>query len=364
MAQTPAETAPPTPTLAGEPGTRTGSDGAFIDRIRRLVAAGDFSKAEEQLDAWLAVNANSSNGYLPEAYLLRGDAKLGQDDEFQAMYDYEEVISGFPSSEYFVTALERELEVAKLYFGGRRKKMFGVRIDSGRPIAEETVMRINERLPGSRLAEKALMMLADFYYERRDLRMAAETYDTFVKLFPESSLRKKAMQRLIFSNVAQFKGTDYDASTLNDAKIQIENFRDRFPADADAAGLGDELMIRLDENSAMQMFNVANWYDDRGDWVSAKATLNRLVRRYPSTKAAEQGFDLLVSKGWAPELSESIAPASLSPEKASPTNNPTEAAPQAQPEAQREPQPLAHPDGVDAAPAQPPAATPSRGGGR
>ena len=186
------------------------------------VAAGKFSDAESQLDPWIETNANTANRYLAEAYLLRGDAKLGQDDEFQAMYDYEEVVKGYPSSEYFVTALERELEVAKLYFGGRRKKMFGVRIDSGTPIAEETVMRINERLPGSRLAEKALMELADFYYRRRDLRMAAETYDTFIKLFPESSLRRKAYQRLIFSNVAQFKGTDYDASSLNEAKIQIQ----------------------------------------------------------------------------------------------------------------------------------------------
>jgi len=343
-------------TLVRERAGRTGTDGAFIDRVRGLVAAGDFSKAEDQLDGWLAANENTSNAYLPEAYLLRGDAKVGQDDEFEAMYDYEEVVKGFPSSEYFVTALERELEVAKLYLGGRRKKFLGlVRIDSGVPIAEETIMRINERLPGSRLAEKSLMELADFYYRRRDLRMAAETYDTFVKLFPDSALRKKALQRVIFSNVAQFKGTDYDASTLSDARIQIENFRDRYPAEAEAAGLGDELVVRLDENAATQMFKVAKWYDSRGDWVSSRATLNRLVRRYPSSRAAEEGFDLLVAKGWAPDLSDPPVPSGPQPE--------------AEPEAELVPatppplQPESAPGGIDPLPSQPPPASSSPGGG-
>ncbi len=288
-------------TLERSRGARTDADGAFIDAMRNLIASGNFAEAETQLDGWIARNNNTTNASLAEAFLLRGDARLGQDDEFQAMYDYEEVVKGFPSSEYFVTALERELEVAKLYLNGRRKKMFGMRIDSGTPIAEETIMRINERLPGSRLAEKALMELGDFYYRRRDLRMAAETYDTFLKLFPESSLRRKAYQRLIYSNVAMFKGTSYDASSLTDAKIQIQDFRSRFPADAEQAGLGDELVVRLDESSATQQLKVARWYNKRGDWVSAKATLNRLIRRYPSTRAAEEGFDMLVENGWAPE---------------------------------------------------------------
>ena len=196
-------------------------------------------------------------------------------------------------------ALERELDVAKMYFGGLKKKSLGIfRIDSGVPLAEETVMRINQRLPGSRLAEKALLMLADYYYDERDLRMAAESYDVFLTLFPRSEHRQKAMQRRVYANIAQFKGPSYDASGLIDAKIQVQRYQAEYPVDAERTGLGEVLMARLDEQTARQLLSVAEWYDKRGDPPSQRLTLQRLLHKHPQTGAAKLAADILTTHGW------------------------------------------------------------------
>lgn len=276
------------------------SDRASLDRARSLIAAGDFDAALEILEPWLTLNESSGNPFVAEALLLRGDAKLGNDEEYDALFDYEKVVNRFPESEMFSTALEREMDVASLYFSGRRVKTFGIRIDSGRPIGEEIVMRINERLPGSKLAERGLLELADYYYKRRDLRMASETYDVFLTLFPTSRQRLFAMQRRIFANVAQYQGPAYDANPLIEARLQIEEFETSGAGTAEKLGLGEELKTRLDESAAEQMWSVSQWYLKRSDPTSARYTMLRLVRRFPTTRAAELAFDELNSRGWMP----------------------------------------------------------------
>ena len=282
------------PTKAPEPGT----DAAVIADARQKLADRKISEALKILDTWIEANETSKSQYLAEAYLLRGDCKLADMDEYEALRDYEKVTKEFAGSEYFVKAMERELTIAKMYFGGMRKKTFGLRIDSGIPYAEEICMRINERLAGSRLAEEAMITMADYYYTARDLRMAAESYDVFLKLFPKSEQRQKAMQRRVYANIAQFKGPQYDATGLVEARYQIQRFQTEFPAEAEQSGMGDALVARLDESAAEQRLVTAEWYLKRGDPISARLTLQRLVRAFPRTAAAEKATDILNKNGW------------------------------------------------------------------
>lgn len=276
-----------------------GSDAAVIAGARKLLAEGDASKAIDILDTWIEANETTKNPNLPEAFLVRGDAILEDGNEFEALYDYERITQDYAGSEYFVRALEREFEVAKLYLGGLRKKSLGLfRIDSGIPIAEEIIMRINERLPGSRLAERAMLALADYYYDERDLRMAAESYDVFLTLFPRSEFRQKAMQRRVYANIAQFKGPSYDASGLVEAKYQAQRYQTEYPVDAERSGLGEVLTARLDEQTARQLLEVAAWYEKRGDPPSQRLTLQRLLRKHPQSGAAQIAADILTKNGW------------------------------------------------------------------
>lgn len=270
-------------------------------RARELLAADKPGDAESLLTTWIdnaLVTGAASGSLAAEALYLRGNAKLAQDREYDALVDYEQVVNGYPGSEFFARSLERELQVARLYFGGRRRPtILGLRIDSGVPTAEEIVLRIVERLPGSRLAEKALLELGDFYARTRDLRMASEVYDVHTRIFPRSPQRPLAMQRLVYSSIAQFKGPNYDTSVLADAKVQVQRFATEFPAQAQQTGMTDSLVARVDESEAQAMLERARWYIRRDDAPAARIFLRRLVQRHPRSAAAQEALTMLDGLG-------------------------------------------------------------------
>ena len=292
----------------------TSPEAQMLDKARQLLADDRPGEVIDMITAWVESEDRRNNPYLPEAYLIRGRARLADGNEEDALRDYERIIKNYPASEQFVPALQRELEVARLYLAGMRRKALGLRIASGKPLAEEIIIRINERLPSSRLAEDALIELADFYYAERDLRMAAETYDVFLFRFPHSAYRARALQRRAFASIARFKGPEHDASGLIEARYQIEDFQREFPADAERLGMSDALIARLDDSAAQQLMSVANWYLARGEEAAARYTLTRLIRRHPGTASAREALAMFTEHAWPlPGLPEE-QPLPLSPE--------------------------------------------------
>ncbi len=275
-----------------------GTDEATIAQARRLLAEDKPGEARALLDAWIEEHRIGDSPWLPEAYRLRGDAKLAMDEEYRALIDYETVVSEFPGSPEFVTALEREFEIARRYLNGLRKRFLGMRIEDATPIGEELMLRIAERLPGSQLAEDAVLELADWYYRERDLKAAAETYDVFLELFPRSERRMHAYQRRIHANVARFKGPEYDASGLHEARVRIAEFRERYPAEAVRNGVGDALAARVDESAAAQLLTTARWYLKKRDRASARLVLERLTGAYPGTVSADRALAIMLEEGW------------------------------------------------------------------
>jgi outer membrane protein assembly factor BamD (BamD/ComL family) len=276
---------------------------AALDQTRRLLAEGKFSPALDTISKWIDEHESADDPLLPEALYLRGNAKLGMGNEFKALFDYEKIATKHTDSRpWFEQALERELDVAILYLNGLRKPSLGLlRIDSGVDVAEEIILRIHERLPFSKLDEKAELELADYYYRDRDLKMAATAYDCFLINFPKSEQREHAMQRKLFATIAQFKGPNYDASGLVEAKYQIQQYQQDFPLQAQTNGIGDSLQARLDESGAAQLLSVARWYLRHGDPPAAHLTLARLVHAHPGTAASREALAIMKTSGWLKE---------------------------------------------------------------
>lgn len=276
-----------------------GSDAALIAEARTHLAEKRPEKAKALLDKWIEVNGNSDNPYLPQAYLLRGDALTASGNEYKALYDYEQgVVNRFPATEEFVIALERELEIGVRYVNGLKYKWLGVRIWDASDIGEEILIRIQERLPSSRLAERAGIELADYYYRIRDLELAGEAYELFLLNYPNSAYKMKAMERRVYSSIGQYKGPRYDSASLLDAQALIRRYSALYPEEAEKVGLNDALVARIDESAAAELLESARWYMRQGDAVAARYTLTRLVAKHPSTAAGSLGLQILEERGW------------------------------------------------------------------
>jgi outer membrane protein assembly factor BamD (BamD/ComL family) len=272
-------------------------DEAIAD-ARRAIAEKDYARAQRLMDEFIEHHQREDNAYLPEAYLLRADSYLGRGFEYKALFDLERILREFPESEHFITANERELDIALAYASGLKRRVVGFRLFDATDYAVEILIRVQERLPGSALAEEAAIALADFYYERREMKLARDAYDLYILNFPTGPNRLKADRRLVFADIARFKGPRYDSSGLLDARVRIRNFERRYPGEAERIGLNDGMVARIDESLAAQLLESARWYLTQNDDPAARITLTRLLADHPRTFAATEALALAERKGW------------------------------------------------------------------
>jgi len=253
-------------------------------QARQALARGEAGRALSLVDAWL--ERYPVHPQRPEALLVQGDALLALGDEYKAAFSYEDLIRRYPMSEFFVPALEREFQIAIAYANGLKRRFFGTfRIIDATPEAQEILIRIQERLPGSSLAEKAGMELADFYFRIRDMSLAVEAYDVFIKNYPRSKHINKARLRLIASYLAQFKGPPYDSSGLVEATVKIKELQATEPVVAQQVG-ADALLVRIYESEAAKLALQARWYRQIDDFIGSERTIRRLMQAFPRSIAA------------------------------------------------------------------------------
>lgn len=261
-----------------------------IHAIRAALAGENPKQAERLAKAFIEKRPN--HPLIAEAYLLRGDALVARKHYYKSLYDYEYVIRVYAGTDHYLTAIEREFEIARLFAAGMKRRLLGMRIIPAGDEAEELFIRIQERLPGSAIGEKASMALGDYYFDRSDMKMAAEAYDLFLLNYPRSAQRERALLRLIEASLARFKGPRFDSTGLLEAAERIRDFQSEFPAAADRIG-AEALLIRVNESLALKALLDAQWYLKRGRDVGAAYSFRRVVLDYPDTQAAELALEHL-----------------------------------------------------------------------
>lgn len=273
-------------------------DEAYIREAWATLLGGNANEAKRMLSQWLRENRNRGNPWTPLALLVRGDAKVALDDEYDALYDYEEIARNYPGSPEFVKAAERELEIAVDYIEGKRRKFLGLRITNARRDGEEILVRIAERLPGSQLAERAMLELGAHYRRTGEFGLARDVYGIFLEAFPTSTFYRVVLLARIEATFAQYNGPQYDGSGLIETEELLDVYEAKYPGDLEVQAELDALRVRIDENQGQQLLGMAKVYLLRDEKASARYVLRRLLSDHPRTTAAEEGLDILRERGW------------------------------------------------------------------
>ena len=254
--------------------------------VRRSLADGDHGRTEFLAGQWL----NRHPGHPDRAlvHLARGDALRMQGKLYEALFDYEVIARTLPGSTAFVTAAERELEIATLFVTGTRRAFLGMRLLNASEDAEELLIRIQERLPGSRIAERAALILADYYFRSQRaerLALAIDMYSIFIENYPDSEFIDGAQSRVIQAHRRSFKGLSYDATGLYEAQSRLRHLKISAPATAYHVE-ADRLLGEIVELEAAKQLHIARWYHGTGDFIASEYTIRRLVESSPGSRAA------------------------------------------------------------------------------
>jgi outer membrane protein assembly factor BamD (BamD/ComL family) len=286
--------------------------------IRKAIAQERAGEAVDLATQWIEQHPN--HPMLPEAYLLRGDAHTANDDFYKSLFDYEYVLRAYPASTQYETALERELAVAEAFARGVKRRVWGMKWLPAESEAEELFIRIQERAPGSKVAERAGLELAEYYYRRSEMQLAAQAYGLFLANYPNSQWKQHVMQRQITANLATFKGPAFDATGLIEAKTRLADYKSQFPAAAEQLG-AQAMLTRVDESLALRSLQVAQWYDRTGNKASARFMYQRVLKDHAGSVAAKDALRRL----------QELDPTAYPPAPVPPAPAPAAAAPAAAP---------------------------------
>jgi outer membrane protein assembly factor BamD (BamD/ComL family) len=218
-------------------------------------------KAYKLVKKWIKKNKDSEENsqYMDQALFFKGQALFERKLYYQAFEAYDEMLDGYGGSSLFEAAINQEVEIARRFLAGAKRKVWGFIPSSARTEGLEILDRVVERWPGSELAARALTMQAEHYYHRGRFIEAQSTYQVLVEHYSKSNYYPDALLRNAEATQAQYEGPLYDSGCLTDALIRYEHYQARFPIEAQELGIRQR-MERINWQQAQKHYKIADYY--------------------------------------------------------------------------------------------------------
>jgi TolA-binding protein len=256
-----------------------------LDKVDRLLAQHKHGPARQIVLNWLKANPKAPDR--DRGLFLLAEAYYQYGDRTRAFYHLDELMDYYGESRLFYPALEKQYQIADAYLRGYKNRLFGIPMLSAQEDGVEMLFRIQERAPGSPLAERAVLRTADYYYDHAQYDLAADVYAHYARRYPRSPLLQRVQLRRAFASLAQFRGLNYDATPLVDAKAQLEAIQAAYPQMAEEENL-PAVIERINQTLAAKLYHTADFYKRTHAPRSAAYTYRYLISRYPESREASK----------------------------------------------------------------------------
>jgi outer membrane protein assembly factor BamD (BamD/ComL family) len=264
-----------------------------VAEMKKLVDAGKPNKvsiAIEQLKADFPDIAGADFDAFTEAEMLLAKGNLTK-----AVRQYEKFLDNYPASPLRDAALQREFGIASDFLAGRRKRMLLVlnlrRYDEGVKIME----KISDRAGSSDVAKRASIAVALSYENRRKYEEAYLKWSEIQTRWPAGQIAKDALLEMAKTKYATYRGPAYDATGLISAKSYYENFKLRYPQEAQQLHV-DDTLSRISEQLAEKLLGIAEYYDRTQSKGPANMYYQMVIDDWPQSKAARTAREKLNQK--------------------------------------------------------------------
>jgi outer membrane assembly lipoprotein YfiO len=272
-----------------DPAVAVASD-EMLDQVEQMLQSRQPSAAHKLCLAW--IRAHKDHALRDRAVYLLGMANFASGNRIEAFYNFDEVLDLYPNSRYFYPALEQQYVIADEFLKGYKLKFLGLPLIEATGEATEILYRIQQRAPGSPLAEKALLRVADYYYADSQFDLAADAYAAYIRSYPRSPWLPRVRLRQAFASLAQFRGTKFDATPVIDARQQLLDIARLYPDVADQENVA-AIISRIDASLAIKLLETADYYRRTGQAGSAAYYYRYLILQYPEMPEAAEARERL-----------------------------------------------------------------------
>jgi outer membrane protein assembly factor BamD (BamD/ComL family) len=264
-----------------------------VANLKKLADAGKpdkVKKAAKKLQTDFPQIAGADFNAFVDAEVLLAKGKLSK-----AVKEYDKLLDDYPKSTLRDAALEREFGIASDYLAGRKKQVLLVfflsAIDEGVKIMD----KISDREGASDLSKRASYAVVQSYESRREYNEAYLKWSEIQNRWPTGQTANEALLGMARNKYVAFRGPDYDGSCLVSAKSYYENYRLRYPQEAQQLGV-DEILKRIDEQLAEKNLRIARYYSKTGGIGPANMYYQMVVDTWPNTSAAQTAKEKLNQK--------------------------------------------------------------------
>ena len=255
-----------------------------LSHIEQLLSTQEYSYARKRAVIWLL--ANKLSPLRDRGLFLEAQALFGYGNRVKAYFYLDELMDEYPESSLFTRALDMQYTIADDFLNGYRRRLLYIPLLGAEEEGVEMMYRIQQRSPGSPLAERALLRTADYYFSDGQYDLATDTYGSYAKNYPRSDKLPRVRLREAFSNLAQFRGLRFDATPVIDARSQLTRIMEQYPQEAESENL-DEVLKRIDETFARKLLGVADFYTRTHEPKAAVYTFRFLMNTYPDSPEAK-----------------------------------------------------------------------------
>lgn len=258
-------------------------DGQVAQMIKDLDAH-DTKKVIADAKQW--IKANKKNPLMPQVLLLQGDAEVARGNKYKALYPYEDLLNNYPTTDLYIPTLQREFTIAQAFLQGYKRKFLGLRILPVQDDAVELLDRIQDRQRGSPLAERAGILVADYFYNQGKFKEAVDAYNDFLRRYPYSQYVRKAEIRRAESSLGNFRGVLFDFTPLYDARERLTAVAQAYPQTS------EELQVRAIDDRIYQLegakeLEIARYYWRAGRKHASAYYYKRVIANWPDTLHAQ-----------------------------------------------------------------------------
>ncbi len=255
----------------------------ILDRAGRLVEASNNAAAKKILVNWLKREPNSP--LRDRALYLLGLANYQYGDRVASFYNFDELMDKFTDTKYYYPALEKQYQIADAFLAGYKRRFIGLPLLSAEDEAIEMLFRIQQRSPGSPLAEKAFKRTADYYYADAQYDLAVDAYTAFIDRYKRSPEIPQARLKKAFAELAQFHGTRFDPTPVINARTSLEELAIDYPDLARQENVS-AVVERIDGALARKVYQNAQFYLRTHEQRAAAYTFKYLIKNYPESPEA------------------------------------------------------------------------------
>ena len=274
--------------------------------IRQEIEQGDGKDALAAADQFLKKYPDDLD--VEEVMHLAGQAEILRERYFQAYERFEKQLTRFPNGQHSERALEKEFEVAEAFLAGKKRLVLGFLPLSAQDDGVSILEKIAEHAPGSKLAEKALMRVADYHFGAQEYLESVKDYDRYLETFSKSPRAAYAMSQAAKASHSAYRGPEYDDAPLLEAQQRYRMYQDRFPLLAERANV-PQTLERIRSSLAEKQYGTAAFYERTHRLDAAKFYYRAVIEQYPATQWEKQSRMALVRLG-VPAGTAKVFPAS------------------------------------------------------